>query len=213
MRSTRRLLNAALAASALLAALTTSAAAREIATSAQNARAVFRPLILFSGETRVSCTVTLEATFHYRTIRKIESLIGYVTRAIIDEPNCRSEGPLGRNLRARVLTETLPWHIRYISFAGRLPAVTLRLRLIRAGFDIINVPLVGTCKVNATIEGVVGGPGGREITEGTRNATLAAESGARIRSETFGCPEGAFTSGAEPLTVLGTATPITVTLI
>jgi hypothetical protein len=214
MRPTKHLLTAALAATALFAALaTTTAFARSFSVSNSNARAVFRPLILNgSNGSNITCTLTLESTFHYRTFLKVErSLIGYITRAILDTPTCRSSGS-STNIRARVLTETLPWHIRYISFTGSLPEVTIRLRVLRVGFDLINVPLVGTCKYLVEIDGIVGGPNGGAINEGTRSGTIRADESRFFPSRTFGCPEGAFGARA-PVTVLGTETPITVTLI
>jgi hypothetical protein len=214
MRLTKKLLVAALATTALFAALTSSASARSFSTSETRIRTVFRPLILnASNGDRVSCTVTLEGTFHYRTFLKVErSLIGYITRAIVDLPNCRSAGS-STNIRALVLTETLPWHVRYISFARTLPAVTIRVRLLRAGFDLLGVPIVGTCKYLATPDGILGGPAGGAINEGTGATTLRAEEGTSISSSTFGCPSGNFSSGATPVTVLGTETAIRVTLI
>jgi len=96
MRPATKLAVAALAATTLLAALTTTTSpAREFETSNQNIRVVFRPLILTAsnGDT-VSCTVTLEGSFHYRDH----------TRAIIDTPTCRSSPAIG--ITIAVLTET-----------------------------------------------------------------------------------------------------------
>jgi hypothetical protein len=215
MRVTKNLLTAALAATTLFAALAaTTASASSFSISNSNIRAVFRPLIFRASEgSTVSCTVTLEGTFHYRTLLKSErTLIGYITRAIAGLPNCRSEG-ISTNMRARVLTETLPWHVRYISFAGRLPSVTIRIRLLHAGIDILGVPLVATCKYLPDFDIIVGGPAGGAINEGTGNATVRAEEGRRFPSLTFACPEASFSSGATPITVLGAATAIRVTLI
>jgi hypothetical protein len=213
MRSTKHLLTAALAATALFAALASSASARSFSISNSNIRAVYKPLVfLASNGSNITCTLTLEGTFHYRTFLKVErALIGYITRAIIETPTCRSTGA-STNIRAHVLTETLPWHARYIGFIGRLPEVTIRLRVERTGFDLINVPIVGTCKYVAESEGIVGGPAGREINEGTGNATVRADESGRFPSRTFGCPEGQFL-GRSPVTLLGTETPIRITLI
>jgi len=213
MRWTKKLLLAALAATALFAALASTAGARNFSVSNSNIRSVFRPLEFISGENRISCTVTMEGTFHYRTIVKVaNALIGYITRAIVDERNCRSEGPLGRNIRARVRNETLPWHVRYVSFTGRLPDVTIRIRLLRAGFNLEPVPIVGTCRYTATADGIIGGPRGGAITEEGGNATVTADEAIRFSSETFGCPQGFF-RGRTPITLLGTETAIRVTLI
>jgi len=213
MRLTRKLVLTALAATALLAAIATTSAAREFETSETRIRTVFRPLILRSSSgDSVTCTVTLEGSFHYRTIRKVEgSLIGYITRAIVETPTCRSSPTPG--ITAAALTETLPWHITYVDFSGALPNVTFRIKLNRAGFNLINVPFIGRCRFTASPNGIVGGPGGNEITEGTRNSTIRAEEGIRIRSETIGCPEGQFSSGPTPVTVQGGTTAVTVRLI
>ena len=213
MRLTRKLVLTALAATALLAAIATTSAAREFETSETRIRTVFRPLILRSSSgDSVTCTVTLEGSFHYRTIRKVEgSLIGYITRAIVETPTCRSSPTAGITIAA--LTETLPWHITYLDFSGTLPNVTLRIRINRFSFNFINVPIIGRCRYTASTNYIVGGPAGREITEGTRSATLIMENGVRIRSETFGCPEFQTESAATPVTIQGGTTAVTIRLI
>jgi hypothetical protein len=71
-----------------------------------------------------TCPVTLEGSFHARTMRKVLiTLIGYVTSASMPEAACRV-GEVEWPVRARLLTETLPWHIRYNGFTGTLPAIT-----------------------------------------------------------------------------------------
>ncbi|HZV72370.1 MAG TPA: hypothetical protein VFF79_01525 [Conexibacter sp.] len=68
------------------------------------------------GEVR--CPVTLEGSFHERTFRKTRgALIGYVTRTNTNVAGCVGGA-------ANFLPESLPWHIRYTSFTGRLPAIT-----------------------------------------------------------------------------------------
>jgi hypothetical protein len=207
MRSTTRLLIATLAATALFAVLATTAPARSFSVSNQNIRVVFRPLILTSGTgDRVSCTVTLEATFHYRTFIKVErSLIGNVTRAIVETPTCRSTGA-STGIRARVLSETLPWHLRYISFLGRLPDVSIRIRLLRAGLDLINVPILGTCKYSVTNDDIIG------IGTGL-NANFIVQGGLRVPSSTAFCPEVAWETEFLPIWQLGTTREMQITLI
>lgn len=66
----------------------------------------------------IICPLTLEGSFHERTLAKtIGSLIGYITRASLNEGLCTGGG-------ATYLRETLPWHVRYAGFAGALPNVT-----------------------------------------------------------------------------------------
>ena len=213
MRPTWKLAIATLAATTLLAALTTTSPAREFETSEQRIRVVFRPLRLLSssGDT-VSCTVTLEGSFHYRTIRKVErSLIGYITKAIIATPNCVSSPEAG--IRIAALTETLPWHLTYVDFSGTLPNVTARIKLNRFSFNFINVPIIGRCRYTASPNYILGGPVGGAITEGTRNATATIEGATRIRSETFGCPEFQAESVPTSVTIQGGTTPVTIRLI
>ena len=213
MRAPRHWLTTLLTTTALLAALATTASARDWDISGdQRIRTVFRPLILSGGGSSISCTVTLEGFFHYRVVRKIESLIGLITRAIIDTPNCRSAG-LSAGIRASALTETLPWHIRYVSFSGRLPAVTIRIRIIRAGLDLI-IPGPITCKYSATSDYILGGPGGGAINEGTGASTIRFENGIEIPSSSgFPCPTFRGESAATPVTLLGTNNAIIIRLI
>jgi hypothetical protein len=116
---------AALTATLLMAAATSGAAARNISIShGELFTASWRQLRwTASGNVAAECDVTLEGSFHYRTIFKVsESLVGYITRAAMN--NCASGS-------ATVLTTNLPWHIRYQGFEGALPNITgIRFRLI-----------------------------------------------------------------------------------
>ncbi|HEX7291518.1 MAG TPA: hypothetical protein VF250_10370 [Conexibacter sp.] len=67
----------------------------------------------------VRCRVTLEGTWHGRSLAKtVSALVGYVTRATIQSEACTGG-------RATVLSRTLPWHMRYSSFTGTLPNITV----------------------------------------------------------------------------------------
>jgi hypothetical protein len=93
-----------------------TASASRLSISNRNLRIVWRPLRFISGESEASiqCNVTLEGSFHSATIRKVQNaLIGHVTRA--------SVASCGFGTSATVLTATLPWHITYEGFLGRLP--------------------------------------------------------------------------------------------
>lgn len=62
----------------------------------------------------VKCQLTLEGSFHARThVKVVGTLIGYVNRAAMACPV----------MGWRLLTETLPWHVRYRLFAGALPNI------------------------------------------------------------------------------------------
>lgn len=119
----------ALAASALL---TTAGAtwARRLELSNQGFRLVWRELVFAepSNVMNISCPVTMEGSFHSKTISKAcGALVGYVTRVI--KGACEPNGNL------RLLSETVPWHVQYNSFAGTLPNIaSLRLMVVGLSF-------------------------------------------------------------------------------
>jgi hypothetical protein len=130
-----KLLLAALTATALFAVAVSASANRfEISNFERGFRVVFSSLELSStaGSEIVRCPVTIEGTWHQRTLLKTSGrLIGFITRAAIGvtEPPC-SGGV------ARVLSESLPWHVRYESFTGTLPNITsLKTQIIGAAFQ------------------------------------------------------------------------------
>lgn len=112
----RRVATALLLAAATVLAVTSLAAANRLAlTSGTTFRVVFTE---GTRERFVICPMTLEGSFHSATFNKITgSLIGYITRASMEEARCTGGG-------ATFLQETLPWHIRYRGFAGTLPFIS-----------------------------------------------------------------------------------------
>jgi hypothetical protein len=210
MRWYTKFIVAAIAAAALFASVTASASARNISLTNRNIRVVFNPYIFIpSFGANVSCRLTLEGSFHCATISKVrEALVGYISRATIDQPLCIDSGTTG--VLVEVIQATLPWHIRYVSFIGTLPRVYLRIRLIRIGIRLLNVPLLGSCNYTGSPDFLVSGPGAGEITEG--NANLNGEEGTEQASETPFCPSKREHSAPAPVTVLGTLTGIRVRL-
>ena len=131
MHTRGRLALVALAATATLSLVTSSANAGRLSLSSTTFRAVW-----FNTEIRipvgtVTCPITLEGSFHARTIAKtFNSLIGYVTRAPIPTRACT-------NGNAVPLPETFPWHVRYSGFSGTLPNITsLAIRIVGMGMRI-----------------------------------------------------------------------------
>lgn len=127
------LLLGTLVAAACLSLAVGSASARRLELSTQ-AFLMFwassTPLIFSeAGGTSVSCPVSLEGSFHSRTVSKTSSaLVGYINEAILSE--CRGGS-------ATALSETLPWHVQYNSFAGTLPNITsVTLTVLTASFRI-----------------------------------------------------------------------------
>jgi hypothetical protein len=149
----RRLLTGA-AAALLLALAVGSASATRLSINEPNIRLVWSSLEFRNSmiERVVRCQVTLEGSFHSKTILKIrEALIGHLTRANIAA--CAGGD-------ASVLTETLPWHITYESFAGTLPTITrLSILIVGAGFRIRYGTVEGSniCLARTRVERHAGG--------------------------------------------------------
>jgi len=111
----KRTVKLAVAVVAALALGVGTASANHLSLSSTGFRVVFG-----EGELprHIICPLTLEGSFHSSTFAKVPgSLIGYVTRAVMDEEACNGG-------RARWLTATLPWHILYGGFTGALPNIT-----------------------------------------------------------------------------------------
>jgi hypothetical protein len=111
----------ALTAAALAMALAVSgASARRIAASEANFLVAWppsSPIVLEAAGNTIRCPVTIDGSYHSRTISKVCGLlIGYINQAIVGNSACTSG-------HMTALTETLPWHIRYFRFRGGLPMI------------------------------------------------------------------------------------------
>jgi hypothetical protein len=204
MRTRSKLALIGLGAAILMAFALSSASARNFSISNQQIRAPFNNLEFFlEGIQTTTCRVTLEGSLHERTIPKTANiLIGNITRVITGQ--C--------NPAVTVLTETLPWNIRYVGFSGRLPNITLILIQMRPFFNVAG-PLGTRC---LSEEDIIG----RFI----RNTATGQITGAslpltevRVRSGGgFGCPveTGRFRSAEDGrVFLLGNTNLIFVTLI
>lgn len=210
---------------ALMLALAVSAAsARNLSSSSQTFRVVWNPLTFASeaGTPEIRCRVTLEGSFHSRSIAKVaRALIGSITRAIVGRPCERNTAwafngtETNETLGNTTLPTSLPWHLTYENFSGTLPNITrIGLLLDRARFllraTILGFPVLCTYTLNAAAGRNAAGIAEREV--GGALTTLAADPSRLISSDTGGCPSGRF-SGSGPVTVLNSAARITVTLI
>jgi len=212
MRKISRFALAALITTAALGAMVASSSARNLSISNQNFRITWSSLEFetTSGAGRVLCAVTLEGSFHSRTIVKtVGSLIGYITRAVVNSPESCIGG------EATILTATLPWHITYGGFNGSLPTITgVRLNLIGTAFQV-HIEGSLTCLAVSTTANpargtVVLGAGGRvESLISDRTALLPLTGGGGL----CGLTRGRLLENPGTVTLLGTTTPITVTLI
>jgi hypothetical protein len=197
-----KLILAAVGATVLLSALVSTASARTLSTSSQTLRSTFRRVRFELPFGDTICEVTLEGSLHSRTIAKSGgSLIGYITRADL--------GPCSSGA-ATILRETLPWHVRYKSFAGTLPNITsMRIDVINSSFRV-REPFGVTCLARSTATEPAIGTFNREI----GGALTSSEIGGSIRTGSeCGSFPGTFSSDPGTVTVLNSATRITVTLI
>lgn len=207
-----RLLLTSITAAAILALAVTSATAGRLSVTNKNFRVAWARLELSNTAVAgtISCPVTLEGSFHSQTIRKTaEALIGYVSRATVHNPACTGGS-------ATINQETLPWHVIYESFTGTLPNIaTVNIRLIRASFIVL---LAGnTCRATTTAARpargsvIVGGGGRLEGIRADENATIPLVNGPG--GIFCGLASGRFSGTSGSVNLLGTATPVTITLI
>ncbi len=222
MRNSVRLALAALAASLLLAAAVGGASARNLSVSNQNFRVTWASLEFTGAEISViRCPVTLEGSFHARTITKTSgSLIGAITRAVANQAACTGGRGAPFNgtetYNGTTTPNTLPWHVTYNSFTGALPNITtVRIALSRFRFGLRDSSGFCTGQYGNETDSIVGSAAleaGRAITTltpvaGSNSATLIRRDGGIF------CPGTGVLSGTGNVTLLGASTRITVTLI
>jgi hypothetical protein len=218
MRRLHKLLLTTLAATILLAAATNTTSARNLSVSNQNFRIVWREL-QFGGI--INCEVTLEGSFHYRTIVKRErALIGWITRGIIRHP-CRSNEMWIDNGSEVILgggtavKSTLPWHLTYETFLGTLPNITGIRLLLRFPSLVISEPGICLARYGLAEDNI---SALAEVTAGViGRLTPVAGANSITRREIFSgafCPGTIALAGtSNQVTLLGTATLITIRLI
>ena len=196
-----KLFLATAAATVVFGVLASTASARSFQSSATTLRTQFRELSFAGIFGTTVCQLTLEGSLHSRTIAKLlNSLIGYITAARLGP--C----PVGT---ATILGETLPWHIRYDSFAGTLPNIS------RITTNVVNLAIIvrtnvgERCLTRSTATQPVLGL--FELAAGViSSASIAGTTG--TGAECFGAL-GAFTSDRGPVTVLNSTTRVTLRLI
>jgi hypothetical protein len=202
-----KLLLTSLAATVVLGLTVGSASARTLSVNSGNFRVTWASLNLSNTAglgSVVRCPVTLEGSFHSRSIVKVaRALIGYVTVA-------RNGTCTGGT--ATIHNESLPWHLTYESFAGTLPNITeITLLLVGVFFEINN----GAATCSARTEPRNNAAGIARIDPTTRRITsLAADPSRRIPLTGGLCAlTTGFFEGAGTVTQQGNSTGITVTLI
>lgn len=222
MRMSVKLGLTALAASLLLAAAVGSASARNLSTSNQNIRATWSSLEFNAAEfVIIRCPVTLEGSFHTRTIAKVRgALIGAVTRADLNQSRCTngSGAPFNGSERYNGTTspQTLPWHMTYEGFRGILPNITsLEILLQRFRFGLRDSSSLCTGQYGraednisaAATRGATGAITTLTPIEGANRASLIRQDGGLF------CPGTGSLQGPGQTFLLGNTTRISITLI
>jgi len=203
-----RLLLVVIGAAVTLGALVGTASANRLSTTNRNIRATWAQMV-FEGafEQTVVCPVTLEGSLHSNVIAKTAgALVGFISRGTVNSNNCT-----GGN--ATILQASLPWHVRYASFAGTLPNITsITTNIIGAQFRVLSSAGASCLFTTSTTQ-----PASGTFNRAAGGALTSVDVAGRITSNE-GCLLGFRTTGvlggrSTTLTLLGAATAITVTLI
>jgi hypothetical protein len=195
-----KLLLTALGATVVLGALVSTASAGRLESSSQTLRANFTSVRFQMPEGIVDCQVTLSGSLHSRTISKVPgTLIGFINDARL--------GPCVNPGTATILTETLPWHVRYLSFSGTLPNITrLVTNVIGSAFRVRYESFLA-CLGRSTVERPATGTYERNTATGELTGVTI---GGAIPTSCFF--NGTFSSSA-PVPTSSTGARITVRLI
>jgi len=209
MRTSAKLGLTALIAALLLSAAISTAGARSLSVSSQTIRATWSRLE-FNEEgigLSVRCQVTLEGSFHSRTITKVRgALIGAITRVNVFTERCTGGFAKGK--------PPFPWHITYESFTGTLPTITsVRLLLARFRFLLI-VPGLATCEYGTSTDNVIGSANLSAGVVTSLEPVRGSNSAHKVEPSTLFCPnEGQLVGPEGVVTALNSTARITVTLI
>lgn len=196
-----KLLLAAVGASALLGMLVSTASARLLEVSNQSFSSAYSSAEFHLPGATTRCHLTVEGSFHSRTLDKtLAGLIGYITSSII--------GPCLSGT-ATILRGTLPWHVHYFGFGGRLPSIAhLSIPIIGFAYRVRESGGIACLARSSTGEPVMG----RLNVDASGHATSQLEGSIRTGLECFGI-SGSFRSDAPRIVLQGTTVPISIRLI
>jgi len=197
------LLVALASAAVLMAALGSTATARNLSTSSQTLRAQFREIRFNFPNASTTCAVTIDGSFHNRTIAKVPgTLSGFITRVTLGACAVGT---------ATVLTGSLPWHVRYQSFTGTLPNITsIIAHVVGAALRVREIGGTTCLAVTSAAE-----PG---IITMARETVTGAVTSVELTGTVLSGAEclgvgGGFVSDRAPVTVSNSTTRITISLI
>jgi hypothetical protein len=205
MRTHAKHVLAALVAALAFMIMTAGANARILEISNQGIRSVMENFTIVGGGLIIRCPLTLEGSFHSRTLAKTQGLlVGFITRAAFQTP-CE-----GTTIRA--LTETLPWHIQYRGFTGNLPIIQ-RVQFNIIGFAFLINLFGNSCLYRSTLEAPFSTAFVLEERGVIRRLVVEELVRIRLASGGFVCPSEMSLSGEGGLTLLGTVNPVRIVLI
>jgi hypothetical protein len=202
-----RLILTTLITTILMACCITTASANRTSISNKNFRVTWSELQVTSeaGESLLTCPLTLEGSFHSSTIRKVEgALIGHVSRASVTSTSCRGGS-------ATINQASLPWHVTYVGFIGRLPRIEFQILLLK-GVNFTVEVLGQKCGYGRPEDNM---KGSATIEAGGAITSLEADRTIRLTklSGGFLCPATGGFAGNGTVTLLGNTTKITIRLI
>jgi len=194
----------ALSAALLLAAAVSVCSARSLSLSHQTIRVTWSRLDFVTANLTTRCQVTLEGSFHSRTVAKVERLlIGSVTSFLMRA--CTSGAGIQK---------IAPWHITYEGFTGTLPNISA-IRILLSRFRFLLVQFGVVCELGNETDNITfsaaRGAGGEVTTltpvEGRNTAHLSNPA-----REAFGCADAKLVGSGDAVALNSTAR-ITITLI
>ena len=211
MRTSAKLVLAALTAAIVLASAVGTASARNLSTSKPSFSVSWSSLQFVTSVATVTCRITLEGSFHSRTIPKVaRALIGTITRAIFARFCTTGEAWADNGSEAEPLgtaPNRLPWHLTYEFFTGSLPNIgTLGFLLSRFSYVIqaVVMGISARCRYgNATDN--VNGSAAREASGGI--TSLAPVAGRNTASLVEGLLNSVLCPGSMSLTGTSGAPP------
>ena len=191
MRPIAKVAMAMLTATVTLTLFIGQASARNISQSEQGFEAIWASLEFTGAFGTTRCAITLLGEFHNRTFAKVaRALVGLIRHT--DPPRLQERCTNGT---ARVLTETLPWHLTYEGFTGTLPNITsVTYLVLRAAFSIREPAFGVTClgatsSTNPARMTATRNTSTRAITSVTIRGTFPTSCGANV---TLSSPPGPF---------------------
>ena len=210
MRSTARAGLIGLLAALLLASALSAASARNLELSEQRIRVTWSRIEFGNSLFTLSCQLTLEGSFHSRTIAKVAGLlIGSITRTNLKSETCSGLGG------GTATPKGFPWHLTYESFTGTLPSIT-SIRLLLSRFLMEFVVLGIRCTYGTTTDNVTFSAALNAAREVTNLTPLEGRNvGHKLEGGEFCPPELRLmsTAGDGLVRVLNTTTRVRVTLI